>query len=94
MTRFLAPGRLIGWKALDDPVARKHATIDRKVPANHEGSHGGILLSEMIRFVRQVGLVLAPINQDKARITTRISVTLVRRVSPPTTPAQAYQMPR
>lgn len=89
---LLASARVIGWKTLDDPVAGKHASVDRKIPANHKGPHGSVLLSKVVRFVRKVGLVLASINQDQARIATRISVTLVRRVSPPTTTAQAYRM--
>lgn len=39
----LAAG-IIGRQALDDPVAGEHAPIDREVPADHEGTHGCVLL--------------------------------------------------
>lgn len=45
MARLLALARVIGWEALDDAIAGKHASVDGKVPAHHEGSHGGVLLS-------------------------------------------------
>jgi hypothetical protein len=54
----------IGWQALDDPVAGKHAAIDREVPANHKGTHGCILLRQGVGLVLQISLVLPPIDQD------------------------------
>lgn len=53
---------LVRGKPLDDAVAGQHATIDAEVPAYHKGTHGRILTSQLIRFVSQVGLVLAPID--------------------------------
>lgn len=41
----LAAG-LIRGKALDNPVAGKHASIHGEVPADHEGTHGSVLLSQ------------------------------------------------
>ena len=39
---------LSGWQPLNDAVAGQHAAIHRKVPAHHEGSHGGIFLGQDI----------------------------------------------
>lgn len=48
LARLLALARVIGWEALDHAITGKHAPIDGEVPANHEGSHRGILLSQDI----------------------------------------------
>lgn len=86
----LAAGISSGRESLDNAIAGKHAAVDRKVAANHEGAHGGVFLSQQIRLVCQIGLVLASINQDKASKATGITVTLVRGVCPSSASAEAY----
>lgn len=53
-----------GGQTLDDSVPREHAAIDRKVPADHECTHGGVLLSQCVRLIGQVSLILAAIDKD------------------------------
>lgn len=86
----LAAGISIGREPLDNTIAGKHAAVDGKVAANHERAHGCVLLSQQIRLIRQVGLVLASVDQDKASKAIRITVTLVRGVCPSSAPAEAY----
>ncbi len=81
---------LVCRQALDDAVAGQHAPIDGEVPADHKGTHGGILLGQAIRFVCQICLVLAAVDQDQARIPTSVPVALVHGILPPTTPAETY----
>ena len=85
---------LIRGQALDNPVAGKHAAIDREVPANHKGTHGCILLRQGVGLVLQISLVLPPINQDQARVAIGIAVAFIRGVMPPTAPAEACKTPR
>lgn len=58
----LAAGISSCRESLDNTIAGKHAAVDGKVAANHERAHGGVLLSQQIRLICQVGLVLASIN--------------------------------
>lgn len=76
-----------GRKTLHDAIAGEHSTIDREIPAHHEGPHGGVLLSQAVRFVCKICLVLAPIDQNQAGVATRVTVTFVCRVSPPSSSA-------
>lgn len=85
----LAAARIVSRESLHDPVAGEHAAIDRKVPADHKGPHSRILLSQRIRGVSQICLVLASVHQHKAREATGVSVAFVRRIHPPTPPAEA-----
>lgn len=87
MAGLLALSRIIGWQALDDTISGKHPPIDGKVPAHHEGPHGSIFLGQGVRFVCQIRLVLTAVHQDQARVATRVSVTLIRRILPPTSSA-------
>lgn len=80
---------LVCRQPLDNAIAGQHATIDAEVPAHHEGTHGRVLACQLIRFVRQVGLVLAPVDQDQARVATGFPVTLVCGLFPPTPLAEA-----
>jgi hypothetical protein len=68
---------LSGRKALYDPIPGKHPTIDREVPAHHEGPHGCVLLGQVVRFVCKICLVLASIDQDQARVSIGVTVALV-----------------
>lgn len=81
--------RLRDWQALDDAVAGQHAAIHGEVAAHHEGAHGGVLLGQDIRFVRQVRLVFAAVDEHEARVPAVVTVALVRRVYPSSTSAQA-----
>lgn len=83
---------LVRRQALDDPVAGKHAAIDREVPANHKGTHGCILLRQGVGLVLQISLVLPPIHQDEARVAIGIAVAFIRGVMPPTPPAEAFEI--
>lgn len=85
---------LVRRQALDDPVAGKHAAIDREVPANHKGTHGRILLRQGVGLVLQISLVLPPIHQDEARVAIGIAVAFIRGVMPPTPPAEACKTSR
>lgn len=84
-TRVLAS--INSGKTLHNSIAGEHPTINRKVPAHHEGPHGGVLLGEAIRFVCQICLVLAAVDQDQASVATRITVAFVCRVLPPSSSA-------
>lgn len=81
---------LVCREALDDPISGQHASIDGKVPADHERSHGRVLLGKDIRFVGEIGLILAAIHKDEAGIATGVAVALVHRIPPPTAPAEAW----
>lgn len=78
-----------GRQTLDNAVTGKHATVDGEVAANHEGTHGGIFLSQEIRFVGKVRLVLAAIDENKTRVAAGVAIALVCRVYPPSSPAEA-----
>jgi hypothetical protein len=54
---------LIRRQSLNNAIACQHTSIDRKVPANHERPHGCILLGQSIGFVREIRLVLSPIDE-------------------------------
>jgi hypothetical protein len=54
---------LIRRQSLNNAIACQHTSIDRKVPADHERPHGCILLGQSIGFVREIRLVLSPIDE-------------------------------
>lgn len=91
--RLLASLARVVREPLYDTVADEHAAVDREVPANHEGPHGGVLLGQAVRLVGQIRLVLASIDQDQAGVAIGVPVNLVGRVLPPPSPAQAYRLP-
>lgn len=80
-----------GREALDDAVAGQHAAVDGEVLAHHEGAHGGVLLGEYVRFVRQVGLVFAAVDKNVAGKAVGIAVAFVGRVHPSTATAETYE---
>lgn len=92
VTALTAGARLCGRKTLNDAVASKHATIHREVAANHEGSHGSILLGQPIWFVGEIRLVLAAIDKNEASKATVIAVTLVHWVCPSTSSAKTLKV--
>lgn len=83
-----AASTLIGRKTLHDAVPCKHASIDREVSANHECSHGCILLCQSIGLIGEIGLVLSPIHEDEACETLGTLVSLVEWISPSSTSAK------
>lgn len=88
LTTLAALG-LGGWQPLYNAVAGEHTTIDGEVAADHKGAHGGVFLGQDIRFVGEVGLVLAAVDEDETREAAVVTVALVRRVYPTSAPAQA-----
>jgi hypothetical protein len=86
---FVARSPLSGRQPLDDPVPGQHPAIDREVAAHHERTHGRVLLRQLIRFVRQVGTVLSPIDEHETGEAGAASVDLVHGVPPPAALAQA-----
>jgi hypothetical protein len=91
MTAFTPTAALRrGREALDNTISGQHASIHGKVAAHHKSTHGCVFLGENIRFIREVRLILAAVNQDQACESTRISVALVGGVRPSSTTAQAY----
>ena len=88
-TALVAAITLIGLQPLDHSITNKHSAIDREVSANHKGTHGCILLGQMIRFVRIIRLVFAAIDEYQASEAARATLAnLVRRVDPATTMAK------
>lgn len=85
-------GRLVRWQALDDSVAGQHATIDGEVAAHHESTHGRVLLGQATGFVREIRLVLTPIDQNQASVAVGVTVALVHGILPPAAPAKALQV--
>lgn len=81
--------RLAGRKALDDAIAGQHAAVDREVTTDHECTHGSVLLSQFVRLVRQVCLVLAAVDEHQARVACGVPVALVHGVHPSAAPAEA-----
>lgn len=73
---------LVRWQTLDDAVAGQHAAIHREVPADHEGTHCRVLSRQLVRFVRQIRLVLASVNQHKASVPASVPEHVVRRLFP------------
>jgi len=64
MSSPVAATMLIRRQSLNNAIACQHTSIYRKVPANHESPHGRILLSQSIGFVREICLVLAPVDEN------------------------------
>jgi hypothetical protein len=54
---------LICRQSLNNAIACQHTSIHGKVPTNHECPHGCVLLSQSIGFVREISLVLSPIDK-------------------------------
>lgn len=93
MARLLALARVIGRReTLDDAISSEHAPIDGKVPAHHKGPHRSVLLGQSVRFVRNVRLVLAAIDENQTGVPAGVPIALVGRVLPPTAPAQALKV--
>ena len=78
-----------GGESLDDAVAGEHAAIDGKVPADHKGTHGSVLLRQDVRLVGQVRLVLTPVYENKAGEAVVASVAFVGGVCPSAPTAKA-----
>ena len=59
---------LIRRQSLNNAIACQHTSIHGKVPADHERPHCRILLSQSIGFVRQIRLVLSPIDENQTGV--------------------------
>ncbi|KFY10575.1 hypothetical protein V492_04943 [Pseudogymnoascus sp. VKM F-4246] len=86
---LVARSPISGRQPLDDTVPGQHPAIDREVAAHHEGTHGRVLLRQLIRFVRQVGTVLASIDEHETGEAGAAPVDLVHGVPPAAALAQA-----
>lgn len=84
-----AASGVIRRKALDNAVAGEHAAVDGEVAADHEGTHGGILLGQSIGLVGQVGLVFAAVDEDMACEAAGVTRAFVGWVHPSAAPAKA-----
>lgn len=82
MTALSARTRLCGWKTLNNAISSKHATVHREVAANHKSTHSRVLLSQHIRLVGEIRLVLAAIDKNEASEAAVVAVTLVHGVCP------------
>lgn len=91
MATLVATLGLSGREPLDDAVTSQHTTIDRELTTHHEGSHGSILLSQDIRFVGQIRLVLATVDQHEACEAAGVAIARVRRIRPSAAPAEAWK---
>lgn len=88
----VAAARFVGRQSLHDAVSNNHSAVDRKVPADHKGTHGGIFLGEDIRLVRKIRLILPAVHKDVAGVAARATVAFVHGVSPSTTAAKTFQV--
>lgn len=83
---------LIRRQSLNNAVACQHTSIDRKVPAHHKRPHRCILLSQPIGFVREICLVLSPIDEYQTSVARRAPVRLVQGVAPASSSTQTLQI--
>lgn len=77
--------RLGNRKSLDDTIPGEHASINGEVAADHESSHRGILLCQLVGLVRLIGLVLAAIDQDQTGEAGAAAADLEHGIVPTTT---------
>ena len=84
----VAAAGFIDRESLDDAVSGQHPTIHGKVPAHHKCTHGGVLLGQDIRLVREVRLVFAAVHKDVAGVAAGVTVALVHGVSPSSAAAE------
>ena len=82
--------RLRNGQALNDAIASKHTTVDGKLAADHKSSHSGILLSQSIRLVGLIRLVLPAIDQDQAGEAGPATADLEHGIVPTTTLAETW----
>lgn len=93
MTALLGmAGGLSGRQPLNNPVAGKHTTIDREVAADHEGTHGGVLLGQRVGFVSEIRLILSSVDQDQTGVTAVVPVALVCGIPPSTSSAKTLKV--
>lgn len=85
----MLPVGLVRRQTLDDPVAGQHAIVDGEAPAHHERTHGGVLPRQLVRLVRQIRLVLPPVDQYQARVPRGLPVAFVGGLCPSAALAEA-----
>jgi hypothetical protein len=88
---LVLPAAFLGRETLDNAVPSKHASVHGEVAADHKGSHSGILLSQRIRLVCKIGLVLAAIDQDVACVPVHLAIQTVRRILPTAAAAETWR---
>lgn len=71
-------------ESLDHTIASEHTSVDGEVAANHESSHGSVLLSQSIRLVGLIGLVLPTIDQDETGVASMAAADLKHGIVPTT----------
>jgi len=62
-SRTMPASLLIRRQSLNNPISRQHASVHRKVSADHERTHSCVLLSQTVALVGEIGLVLPSINE-------------------------------
>lgn len=92
MTALSTPVRVRSRETLDNSVACKHAAVDRKVSAHHEGTHSRVLLGKEVRLIGEIRLVLPAVDENKTSVASWVSVTLVHWIRPSSTPAEALKV--
>lgn len=82
--------RLRCRKPLDHTIASEHTSVDGEVAANHESSHGSVLLSQPIRPVGLIGLVLPTIDQDETGVAGMAAADLKYGILPTTALTESW----
>lgn len=77
---------------MNDTIASQHTPVDREVAADHESTHGSVLLGKDVRFVCKICLVFATIDKNQAGVAAVIPVAFVHGVCPSSTPAEALEV--
>jgi len=54
---------LIRRQSLNDTISCQHASIHRKISADHKCTHSCVLLSQSVALVSEISLVLPPIDE-------------------------------
>ena len=75
--------------ALARPLTRIHAVINRKVAADHVGSGGSGILSQLVRLVLDVGRIFPVVYSYSASVSQPGAVRLEEWVWPVTALAEA-----
>lgn len=90
MSPPMSPTALVRRQTLNDTITCQHSSVDGEVAANHEGAHCCVLLSQTVRLVCEIGLVLPAINEYETGEAGGAAVSLVEGVSPPSAAAEAW----
>lgn len=80
-------GDSLGNTAVVD-TGRVHAVIDRKIPTDQIGAHGGVFARHGLGFVDFVGLVLAVVDPNHAGVPCAVFVDFIAWFGPMTAAAE------